>query len=284
MKKISNWNAKSEMANPSNPSLQTDHDFSPHESAVNPSAPNPAIDYFQTDPLPNILTGYFHDQANELFVTFVQPPRPLTEAPGGWAHVFNSLRRGDCEAALQFNDYLVIQIDADVQEEPGFDVPRREGGRELTDLERVDRIITKLKSYIDPAFYATNKDRILFAVTVDAVECWLLPLLYNDNRAEKTTGCLESANRALRQADRAALSAGETKFPNAYEKASRGYLKHKTLMASRSKNASLDYFIQQLDELRARREKELPAASPNSDEADSTLETDLPDTGGNSPE
>jgi hypothetical protein len=79
----------------------------------------------------NILLGYFEDQENEVFVQYVQPPRPLTETPAGWGHVFKSLERKDYEGALQFNDYLVIQIDTDVQEEPGFDVPRRVGASEL---------------------------------------------------------------------------------------------------------------------------------------------------------
>ena len=61
--------------------------------------------------------------------------------------------RKDYEGALQYNDYLVIHIDTDVQEEPGFDVPRREGGKELSVSERVDRVIARLKQNIDAGFY-----------------------------------------------------------------------------------------------------------------------------------
>jgi hypothetical protein len=139
----------------------------------------------------NILLGYFQDEEEEPVINPVQPP-PATSGspppPGGWTLVFRCLERGDPQQALQFNDYLVIHIDTDVQEEPGFDVPRREGGSELSNPDRVHRVIARLGTDIDAAFYHANAHRILFAVAVDTIECWLLPLLYNNNKAEKTTG------------------------------------------------------------------------------------------------
>ena len=153
---------------------------------------------------------------------------------------------------LQFNDYLVIHIDTDVQEEPGFGVPRRDGGKELSGSDRVDRVIARLKRDMDAGFYEANANRILFAIAVDTIECWLLPLLYSDKKAGKTTGCLESANRALRKTNQNALSAGESKFIHSYEKASSGYRKRKTLIELHGKNPSLELFIKQLDTLQKR--------------------------------
>ncbi len=101
----------------------------------------------------NILLGYFEDQEDEPDIRYIQPPRPLTETPAGWGLVFKSLERKDHEGALQYNDYLVIHIDTDVQEETGFDVPRREKGRQLSVSDRVDRVITRLKQDIDTGFY-----------------------------------------------------------------------------------------------------------------------------------
>ncbi len=199
----------------------------------------------------NILLGYFQDQEDEPAVHPVQPPRPLTETPAGWGHVFKSLERKDYEGALQYNDYLVIHIDTDVQEKPGFDVPRRDGAKELSVSDRVDRVIARLKQDIDAEFYQANAHRILFAIAVDEIECWLLPLLYGDKKAAKTTGCLESANQALRKANQNALSSGEKKFPRAYEEASKGYRKRKTLIDLHDKNPSLELFIKQLDALRS---------------------------------
>ncbi len=99
--------------------------------------------------------------------------------------MFKSLERKDYEGALQYNDYLVIQIDTDVQEEPGFDVPRREGASELLLADRVARVVARLKRDIDAVFYQANEHRILFAVAVDTIECWLLPLLYSGKKRRR---------------------------------------------------------------------------------------------------
>jgi hypothetical protein len=199
----------------------------------------------------NILLGFFEDQEDEPAIQYIQPPRPLTETPAGWGHVFKSLERKDYEGALQYNDYLVIHIDTDVQEEPGFDVPRREKGKNLSVPDRVDRVIARLKKNIDTGFFLANAHRILFAIAVDTIECWLLPLLHRDRKAAKTSGCLESANQALRKADRDALSAGDNKFIRAYEKASSDYRKRRTLIALHDKNPSLELFIRQLQTLQS---------------------------------
>jgi hypothetical protein len=210
----------------------------------------------------NILLGYFADQEDEPVISYVQPPRLLTEVPGGWGNVFKSLQRKDYDGTLQYNDYLVIHIDTDVQEEPGFAVPRREGGKPLSVSQRVDRVITRLKREIDDGFYQANAHRILFAIAVDSIECWLLPLLYaNKNKAAKIIGCLESANLALRKADQDGLSAGENKFIRAYEKASSSYRKRKTLMELYNKNPSLELFIKQLETLKNSLTVDNPKAS-----------------------
>ncbi len=214
----------------------------------------------------NILLGYFEDQEDEPDIRYIQPPRPLTETPAGWGHVFKSLERKDYEGALQYNDYLIIHIDTDVQEEPGFDVPRREKGRELSVSDRVDRVITRLKQHIDTGFHQANAHRILFAIAVDTIECWLLPLLYDNKKAAKTTRCLESANQALRKANRDALSA-DRKFPRTYEKASIGYRRRKTVIELHDKNPSLELFIKQLDTLRSRLTATDPTATQVYDNA-----------------
>jgi hypothetical protein len=213
----------------------------------------------------NILLGFFEDQEDEPDIRYIQPPRPLTETPAGWGHVFKCLERKDHEGALQFNDYLIIHIDTDVQDEPGFDVPRREEGLELSVSDRVDRVIGRLKKDIDLGFYQANAHRILFAIAVDTIECWFLPLLHPNKKdarkAAKIVGCLETANQTLRKADRDALSAGEKKFPPAYEKASSGYRKRETLIELHEKNPSLELFIKQLESLRSMLTQNDPAAS-----------------------
>ena len=197
----------------------------------------------------NILSGLFQNESSELFVNYIQPASATLQAPappGGWTLVFDCLRRGDVALALQVNDCVVIHIDTDQQEEVGFDVPRREGGRELSPPDRVARVITRLLADIDPACYLANSGRILFAVAVDAIECWLLPLLYTDSKAGKTTGCLLAANAQLRKLNRKGLASGTAKFPRSYEVASDNYRKRKILLGRGSENLSLALFLQRL--------------------------------------
>ena len=201
----------------------------------------------------NILLGYFEDQAGEPFVQYVQPPRPLTETPGGWGHVFKSLERKDHEGALQFNDYLVIHIDTDVQEEPGFDVPKREGGKELSVPERVNRVIERLKSYIErgvlsrPVSTESCSPWQSIRSSAGSFRCSTMT-----KKQRRRLGVLNTANRALRKANQNALSGRKNAFLPAYEKASSGYRKRKILIKFRNSNPSLELFIEQLDALQSR--------------------------------
>ena len=200
----------------------------------------------------NVLLGYFQEQAEEPVVNYIQPPfAPPNQdpKPGGWTLVFNSISIKDPERALQFNDYLVIHIDADVQEEAGFDVPRCEGGKELSVDDRIDRIANRLRGEMNESFWQANAHRVLFAIAVDAIECWILPMLCDRNKAKKTAGCLTTANYALRKRNRHALSAGGDKFPKVYEEESRHYRKKKVLLEVGRLSPSLNRFISRLEEV-----------------------------------
>lgn len=209
----------------------------------------------------HIIVGYFGEDA---FVTGIQPPVRASGAerlpgaerpPGGWDLVFKSIAQGDHIEALARNDYVVIQIDTDVCEQKGYDVPRRDGGRELSVDELVTRVIEKLKGMMGGDSYSKHAGRFIFAIAVDSVECWLLPLLYSDGRVAKVTGCLAAANEALRRSDEAPLSEmgrrGVEKDLQAYKRVSRPYTKRKRLLELRDANPSLGHFVRQLDAISA---------------------------------
>ncbi len=197
----------------------------------------------------NILQGYFG--AEEPTVNYVQPLPASEPTPGGWGLVFKFFELGEHKRALQFNDYLIVQIDTDVSEQKGYDVPHHVGGLELSPKDLVARVIQKFEGIVGAEFWAAHGHRLLFAIAVHGIECWLLPLLYNDNRNAKITGCLESANRELSKRNKAPLSTsghkGESKNPRAYQEVSREYAKWKRLHAIYDKNPSLKLFIEHLD-------------------------------------
>lgn len=196
----------------------------------------------------NILSGYFSDPDFEL--TEIQPvkrqPSGEYEA-GGWNQVLSCCASDRLRGALQFNEAVIIQIDTDVSEEKGYDVPKRdEAGKELTQEELIVRVEEKLSSLIGPEVMDKFGDRILFAVCVHELECWLLPFYYNDSKRSKAVGCLSTLNQALGKKGDFTIDVNK-KNHRYYEAISEPYRKkRKVLMAASGHNASFKAFMERL--------------------------------------
>jgi hypothetical protein len=175
--------------------------------------------------LRNVLLGYYQDREPEPLIVFEQPPLDATGAAGlpfahgGWTLVVRYLSKGSYLQALQFNRYVVIQIDTDIAGDLG--VVRSDG---LSDEDFIELIVGKLSSYIAEEDRAVVRDRLLFAIGLDEIECWLLPLVFDRSEKTslaKTTGCLEAINHKLRKSNETPLSTqGGGKDPRRYERVS----------------------------------------------------------------
>lgn len=199
-----------------------------------------------------VILGCFDGDEEEPVLNYVQPLLDRTgqstvREPGGWTLVFRYLELGKHREALQFNDYLILHVDTDVCEEKGYEVPRREGGRELTPEELAARVVGKLRGLLGGDFVGAHGHRVLYAVAVDGIECWLLPLLLTNNKARKTTGCLALVNHERRKRDLTPLSRadGSEKDPRAYLDASKPYADGRNLRKLEGRNASLALFVAQ---------------------------------------
>lgn len=148
--------------------------------------------------LRHILAGHFSDP--DIVVNQIQPAVDATSgssSPGGWYEVFRFIRSEKFAPAFERNDLVVIHIDTDVCEEPHFGVARRHAdGRELTPDELLAATTERLIREIGPDTFEQYRTRIIFAIAVDSIECWLLPLYYTDSRRAKITNCLRSLNEA----------------------------------------------------------------------------------------
>ena len=154
--------------------------------------------------------------------------------------------RGYCRSEIfqltfQSCDYVIIQIDTDVSEE--FGVSHRHEGAELSLELLIDRTISKIIEWIGPEFYALVQDRIIFAIAVHQIECWLLPIYFTDKKRHKTTNCIDTLNQVLPQREGFSIHAKEYRY---YEKMSKNFLKRKELMRYAPHNASLDVFVGKL--------------------------------------
>lgn len=208
--------------------------------------------------LENILRGYLATDAEESRFRYLQPPDDTTQAsqpaPGGWGPALNFLRDGGHQEVLSFIDYLVVHIDTDVSQEKAFDVPWREAERELSVEELVARVVDRLQEIMGREFCTAHGDRIIFAIAVHQIECWMLPLFFEDKRqkAQKITGCLDAVNDARRKQNKLPLKKGDHKQPRVYDEVSREYARPRSLMKLYGLNPSLKIFIEGLDAMKLR--------------------------------
>ncbi len=199
-----------------------------------------------------VLLGFFEEDADHLQLNSSFPPETTAlgePIEGGWAVLKQRLLEGHHRLALQFNHYLVIHIDTNVCEEVGYGVSRRDPvtGAQRDPGALRSAAIERLKEWLGDDFCEAHGDQVLFAIAVNSIECWLLPLL--DGKAAKqgkTTGCERAANHALKLAGRDSLGYGNKL--RRYAKEAEPYTKRKELMAKGPLNPSLRAFLDELTE------------------------------------
>ena len=200
--------------------------------------------------LKNILIGFFGNQRRP-DITFEWPNPVAVEKYGGWTLVLQYLRDKKYRETLQANRFVVVQIDTDVAEEPGFDVPKQGSNGTLSVEELVGNVVKRLQKEIGDEDWETYGESFIFAVGVEQTECWVLPLWFNDNRAEQTANCLDRLGKCPQLRD--ALDAknlpwisAKRKEPLSYDLASRGLRKRDILLDRGASNPSLRIFLNEL--------------------------------------
>ena len=115
----------------------------------------------------DILIGYLGE--NNIEVRYLQPEIDKDKF-GNWLNVFNYCHSKNFQQSLQFNDYLIIQIDTDVSEEKGYDVRHND---ENGDLLNPEKLITQVKekfiTLIGNEFYVKYAEKIIFAISVHSI-------------------------------------------------------------------------------------------------------------------
>lgn len=211
----------------------------------------------------NILVGFFDDP--NIDINPLQPLRDETDRnraanPGNWHKVLEYCSSEEFRGAFQFNDYVIVQIDTDVAADYGVS-SRNEEGNEFSDEDMYERVKEKLIAQIDSGFYANYASRILFAVSVQSIECWLLPLFFTDNKKSKTVNCLSTLNQGLKTKKSYSIDP-KNKNPRYYEDISVDCAKNKKLMALCASNPSLKAFIHELETTQAMANDAEPPEEP----------------------
>jgi hypothetical protein len=196
--------------------------------------------------LENILIGLYGDDVE---VNPLQPLRDATDASraksdsfGGWEQVFEYCQHENFDEVFMFNDYVIIQIDTDIDKHAKFWISLTHHGKDRPTEELIDEVRQLLIVKLKPAIYEQFQEKFKFAIAVRSLECWLLPL-YAKEKAHivKTKNC---AKQLEREAQR--LKLDYRKEHRVYDKLSRKYQSSKELETGKQHQKSLALFLDSL--------------------------------------
>jgi len=140
---------------------------------------------------------------------------------------------------------MIIQVDTDCAQDFGVEVP----SGKYADVwpEIVERVKSRLIDAMPAGLYAEHANRIIFAIAVDSIECWLLPLFTQQNKRAKTTGCLGELNQQLKKFG-FTIDAKQKNKGGHYQKVVRKIKKRKDVEAMTKHQPSFRAFLDQLPE------------------------------------
>ena len=112
---------------------------------------------------------------------------------GTWQGVFEYIKGDDnliVEAVKEGCEYVVIQIDTDVCNSYGVE-------NNPDNIQAFWNVVkNKLAESVHPNF---PKDRLIFAICIQEIECWLIPFVSSvENECKNTYRCLNIVNKHIR--------------------------------------------------------------------------------------
>lgn len=192
--------------------------------------------------LESLLIGFFNDK--DLPVTRF---RPKQQEPFGFGNLMNYLTSEDFKIDVESIDFTIVQIDT--KECADWNPSINNIGDDDAQIEDfIEQVRTFLIDKIGIDFYQEFQDRIIFAITVHEIECWLLPFHINTlARQRKMVGCYGALET---KAVSKGISLNQKNFQQGkhYEDFSKPLKKKKELLLKAKLNPSLKVFIETLKE------------------------------------
>jgi hypothetical protein len=200
----------------------------------------------------HLIERYFKE--TEIFFRQVQPQiiDDTQESIGGWLEVLKFCgRTDDIKAVLIETDYLVIQIDTDESQNINFEVSHtKQGSTEKPHDELYADVIEKIKGLINNEVLIEYSNKIVFAVCIHTIECWLLPIYFTKNHKKTTQNCLEKLSMELRKRNLNPVPPKEQreKRKTAYDSIlRRNWRKRNDIVKSANHNVGFRKFVESLD-------------------------------------
>jgi hypothetical protein len=193
--------------------------------------------------LKNLLIGFFKDK--NLPITRLLP---VDKEPVGWGNVFQFLTTNEFQKGVGFADYTLIQVDTN--ECADWNVGLAHIGDDVEAVnEFIDKIAKILIAKMGNEFYEANKNKIIFAICVHEIECWLLP--FNAEQVAHHAKMIGCANAIERIAQKNGYSIHQKNYQEGkhYDDLSKEMKSNKDLLKKGSINPSLKYFLDSLGQI-----------------------------------
>lgn len=164
--------------------------------------------------LKQLLYKYFKDP--EPWIRPISPEinNDSQQTVGGWHEVLKYCSLEKLNSVCAESDYVIIQIDSDQCENKAFGVSKiNSAGKSKSVQELSEDIAAKIRSLIIPEILAKHDHKIIIAVCVETIECWLLPIVHTDNKAKRIYNCITVLNDGLRVRKMAKIPADKNSKP-----------------------------------------------------------------------
>jgi len=191
--------------------------------------------------LENIIYGWTGNK--NLSITRLQPKENIS---GNWDKVFKYCKSNDFKGAFSFCDFIIIQIDTDFMHRGEVSIEFKLNIQNLNVTEIINIFKTKFIELIGNEFYKEYEQQIIFAISVNEIECWFLPIYFFNFRAKaaKTESCIETLNTVIKEKEGFYIDSKKIEY---YEKISKHFKKRKDIENYSSKNQSFEIFIKELN-------------------------------------
>lgn len=188
-----------------------------------------------------IVQSYLKDKDITL-----DPLQPKKGKSGGWPLVIDYCKSNDFRESLPYNDGLIIiHIDCDVLRGDSLPADCIMQFNNLSIGQTFEMVKQKLIEFITVEVFEKAKDKIVFAITIDSLECWFLPIYYDQkSKQNKTTGCLEALNIELNKKEGFYI---KDKDEEKYRTISKHYFERGMIDKCYKKNESFKLFIDDFD-------------------------------------
>jgi len=168
---------------------------------------------------------------------------PKTDESGGWSKVLKYCESEDFKDVFTQNDFIVIQIDTDFMSGDSVGEKYRIDLKDLTGKETVNAFRVKIVELIGEEFYGEYSNRIIFAIAINEIECWLLPVYFSDKKAAKNVNCIDTLNTVLLQKEGFYIDAKDDVY---YRKLAKNFRKKKDIQKYAKRQESFQLFIDNL--------------------------------------